>query len=234
MGRAHLFRPLEFERVNINTDDYRRITEPRPLDRTQADRAAANDHHARPRLDAGSMNGTAIAGHHRTAQECGSIQREIFAHRHRRLLRDDVVFGVRRDQAIVVDRRAVAIHASRPIKKHPGGIGLARFFTKDRLPLVAIETVAAVGTPRADYMIARLDAGDARPHGIDHAGALMADNRRQVDRLVAVHRLPVGMTETTGGKFHPHFARAGVANLDFFDTQFARRGIEDGCFHLHG
>ena len=82
-------------------------------------------------------------------------------------------------------------------------------------------------------MIARFDPRHTRPNGVHHPSALVADNRRQVDRLIAMHCLPVGVAETAGCNLHPHFAGTGVTDFDFFNAQFAGGGIEHGGFHLH-
>jgi hypothetical protein len=55
-------------------------------------------------------------------------------------------------------------------------------------------------------MITRFDICDARPNLFDHAGALVAQYDRHGTGAVAFEIMQVAMTDTTGGKTHPHLA----------------------------
>ena len=65
-------------------------------------------------------------------------------------------------------------------------------------------------------MVAFFDVADARADAIDDARSFVANNRGQVDRLVAAHGLPVGVVEAAGGDF------------DLLYIQPALGGVEDG------
>ena len=82
-------------------------------------------------------------------------------------------------------------------------------------------------------MVALFDVADARADAIDDAGPFVANNRGQVDRLVAAHGLPVGVAEAAGGDFDPDLAGAGLADFDLRYIQPALGGVEDGGLHFH-
>ena len=70
-------------------------------------------------------------------------------------------------------------------------------------------------------VVAFFDVADARADAIDDARSFVANNRGQVDRLVATHGLPVGVVEAAGGDF----------NLLYI--QPALGGVNDGGLHFY-
>ena len=63
-------------------------------------------------------------------------------------------------------------------------------------------------------MVAYFDVADARADAIDDARSLVANNRGQVDRLVAAHGLPVGVVEAAGGDFNLLYIQPALGGVE--------------------
>ena len=83
--------------------------------------------------------------------------------------------------------------------------------------------VAADGQERADDVVARLDARDARADLLDDAGALVAADDREARHDVAVAEVLVGVAQPGGHPADQHLALLGLVELELDDLPVAAR-----------
>ncbi|MNF95716.1 hypothetical protein D3C84_784830 [compost metagenome] len=80
-------------------------------------------------------------------------------------------------------------------------------------------------------MIAGLDRAHFAPHLLDHAGGFMAQYQRARIGVGAFDHVQVRVANTNGLGADQHFARARLADTDFFDNQRGTHLVEYGSFH---
>ena len=99
--------------------------------------------------------------------------------------------------------------------------------------MLAVEALAAGGTPVEDDVIAGLDVGHARADGIDHARAFMpADDGQRVARR-AGDEMIIAVADAAGGELDAHFARARLGEVERFDGEGGVRLAQQRRLNLH-
>jgi hypothetical protein len=234
VGRAHRPRERQPGRVAVDGDDHLGLLQPRTLHRVQADRAAADHHRRRTRLDPGHPHRGAHAGHHAAADQAGAIERDGLRHRDRARLGHHRVLRVCGGHGEVVEHPVAVEPVARAAVEHaPGRLVTAERFAQDRLVALAVEAVPAVRVPRADDVIADLHLRDRRPHPLDHAGALVPQHDRQRIGQGALDHLEVGVAQPACMQAHQHVARLERLQRDVLDREAPAGLVQHRRLVLH-
>ena len=128
----------------------------RPLDRREPDAAAPDHEHRIAGAHPRRVQHRADAGHDRAAQERDLLERQRRVHREHGVRRHDRALG-ERGRHVVVDPRLPVREPRRPVGEE-AGVEHAQPFAHDRAPGGAPAARAAVRQPRADDVVAGLDA----------------------------------------------------------------------------
>ncbi len=119
-----------------------------------------------------------------------------------------------------VQHLAVQREARSAIGHQALALGGAHGATQVGLAREAEFALAALGGIQRDHMIARLQAGHARPDRFDNPGAFMPQHRRkQPLRVFAGERVSIGVADAGGDDTHQHLTRLRVLHVDFRQRQ---------------
>ena len=126
---------------------------------------------------------------------------------------DDDMLGEGADPHAVNDRRAAMV-GERAL-----AVEREDFLAEHRRALGAGRAEAAGANQRRDDRIADFQTRDAGADAFDHARRLVAVDRGQFAAPGAVEKVDVAVADRAGGDLYPHFAGAGIGELDLFDAE---------------
>ena len=98
-------------------------------------------------------------------------------------------------------------------------------------PRGAEAAAAAVGKPREHDVVAGLDVRDARPDLLDHARALVPEDRRQERRVDVLDDVEVRVADAARGHADRDLALFRRVELDLLDDERLVELVEDGSPH---
>jgi hypothetical protein len=102
---------------------------------------------------------------------------------------------------------------------HRAGVRPREALALRRAPLRAPAAASARRKPREHDAVARRDVGHAGADRLDHAGALVAEDRRERRRVHALRRVQVGVADAGRGVAHQHLAGARRLELDLLHAE---------------
>jgi hypothetical protein len=83
-------------------------------------------------------------------------------------------------------------------------------------------------------VVADRERGDAGADGLDHAGALVAEDARRVPAGIGAGRgIQVGVADAAGDEPDERLARLGLGELDLLDGERLPELLEHGGADLH-
>jgi hypothetical protein len=133
----------------------------------------------------------------------------------------------------VVDGLAVLGEAGGAVRHQALALGGADLLAQVGLAGFAELALAAFRGVERDHVVAHLDAGDALADGLDDAAPFMAqDAGEDAFRIGTGEGEGIGVADAGGDDAHPHFARLGRHDLDFFDGQGLTRPQATAALHL--
>ena len=223
--RAELAREVELRGDHVDGDDRRRARDAGSLDDVQPHPAAPDhcDRVARP--DAGRVQHRADAGHHRAAHQRELGERKVAVDRDRGAGGHDRPLGERR-RVVVVDLCAVAVEAARAVLHR--GVVPADVLAEVQLPARTLTAVAAIGEPRQEDVIPRLQSVHARSHLLDDAGALVPQHDGKLGRVDPLGDVEVGVADTARRHPHEHLAGLRRVELELLDDERLAERPQDG------
>src|SRR5260221_7244534 len=234
VGHSELAAPIFTGGVDVDADDDDSADQPRALDDVETNSAEPEHDHARAWLDLRGLDHRADPGGDAAADVAGRLERRVLADlRHR----DFGQHGeVRKSRAahVMVDRLALVREAAGTVGHHALALGRADRGAEVGLAAEARLTLAAFGRVQRDDVVARLDAGDARPDLAHDARTLMAEDRREQPFAVEpVERVGIGMADAGRHDLDQDFAGLGPIeiDLDHLERLLGREG--DGRAGLH-
>src|SRR6185437_13805587 len=125
---------------------------------------------------------------------------------------------------VVEPERAIGQHA-----RHHLRAPVAQVLTSGR----AVPADPAGGDERADNVVADLDPGHARAHGLDHAGPLVPADHGQPPGRVARLQVSVGVAHPRRPERDPDFPRPGFVQLKLGDLPRLARFPDYRCPSTH-
>src|SRR6185503_8749754 len=128
-----------------------------------------------------------------------------------------------------VDGLALVAQPERAVEHAPPGTRVA--VAEDGAAGRAVETPAAVRAEREDDVVAGLDVRHAGADLLDDAGRLVAEHHRQRRSPVAVHDVPVAVTDPGRLDAHAGLAGPGPLLLDVHDLERSVGLVEDRRLH---
>ena len=100
------------------------------------------------------------------------------------------------------------------------------------LVAAAVHALAALGREQRDHVVAGLHERDPLAHLLDHAGALVAEDRGGVARGIrARRRVEICVAHAAGLEPHQHLTRARLLELDLLHGQRLPELLENGRAH---
>ena len=162
IGHAEMRGHRNFGRVEINADDLVGTCKAQALHDIETDTAQAEHDGAAADFDFGGVDNSADAGGYTAADVTDFVKRRVFAHFGQGDFRQDGVVGEGRAAHVMQDRRAVQHGKARGAVGHQAlALGAADRLAKVGFRVEAVITLPAFGGVKRDYVVARLQAGDA-------------------------------------------------------------------------
>ena len=169
--------------------------------------AQADDDHGVARPHPAGVDRRAPAGRDAAGDQRRGVQRQPGVDLHAGELAEQGV--LRRRRRPCRSRRAARRPAGRERCRWAAAAGDRGALVAEVGPARRAEpAVPAGGQEAGDDVVARRDAGDARPHGRDDAGALVPADDRVAPARVGVPQVLVGVAEPGVGHLDEHLARA--------------------------
>ena len=133
----------------------------------------------------------------------------------------------------MIDGLAILGEAGGTVRHQPLALGGADLLAQVGLAGFAELALATLGGVERDHVIAHLDAGDALADGFDDAAPLMTEDAGEDPfRIFTGEGEGIGVADAGRDYAHPHFARLGRHDLDFFDGEGLARAPGDGGLTL--
>ena len=234
VGHAEPAAPLLLAVVDVDADDPVGPDHLQALDDVEADAAQAEDDAVGAGLDLGGVDHRADAGGDAAADVAGLVERRVGPDLGHRDLGQDRVVGEGRAAHVVVDRLALVAEPAGAVGHHALALGAADRSAEVGLARQAAFALAAFGRVERDHVVARLDAGDARPDLQHHARALMPQDRgEQALGIQPVQGVGVGVADACGLDLDQHLAGLGAFQVDLDDLQRLLGFEGDGGAGLH-
>jgi hypothetical protein len=211
---------------HVHGDYLARAGDGAALDAVKPDAAAAEDGDGGAGLHLRRVDGGADASGNAAADQRGLSEGDVLVDLDGGNVRHDAVAGESAEAA------SAANGGARGCDPGPRR-GQRRAVAEDRPAPLAHLAGAAAGAPGEDDMVAWLHGGHVLAGRLDHAGALMAEDQRELAvSPLALDDVPVRMADAAGHELHQHVAGAGLWQVHLFDDDGRVGLVGDGCFHL--
>ena len=208
----------------VDGDDPAGPGQSQALDHVEADPADAEDGRGLPGLHLGPVEHGTHAGEHPAADQAGRGHRHVLRDLDGLDLLDDGRLGehrgggeVRCRLALVGERRRHVAERLDAPGRVPGGTGPAG---------------PAAGQGGDHHVVAGLDRAHLAAHGLDHAGALVAEHRRRLPRDRPVDDRQVAVADPGGPDGHPDLGRPGIPDAQLVGDLHVGTGVDDAS-HVH-
>lgn len=196
-------------RVRVHGDDRQRARDPRALEDVEADAAGADDDDGLAAADLRAVQYGSDAGEDAAAHEGRGGQRDVPRDLDGLDGLDDGPFRERRVRGELEERLPVARER---LPRHPDGLP-----AHGRPAPVAVGAGAAVGERGQGDVVAGGDVRDPGAHGLDDAGALVAEDDGRGERDGPVDDGQIAVAEPGGGDPDEHLPRTRVPYLQVVD-----------------
>ena len=105
-----------------------------------------------------------------------------------------------------------------------------------RMPGQTLLAAAAEAGKARDHVIARLHRGHVGPDGLHHAGALVPEHERAIERVAPepVDDVQVAVTDARGHRPHEDLAAPRLVDVDVLDRERGVHLAEDRGLHARG
>ena len=181
--------------------------------------------HVEHRTDLGGIDGGADAGHHPAAEQRCLGEGDVGVDQHGGDLGHQGVAGEGAEAGGGAED-LVGARQSRLAGRDRRGEAQRRVATLAHL------ADATAGAPGQDHVVAGLETRDLAAHGLDDAGALVAEDRRE-QRVApfAFEDVPVGVAYAAGHQFDQDLAGAWSGDVDVLDVERRVGRVGDCCLH---
>ena len=142
--------------------------------------------------------------------------------------------GERADRGHAIDRLAVGREARRAVRQGACADPRPQRQAGGRPAGLAGTALAAGRRPREDHAVAHREVAHVRPHGLDHARALVAEHHRPRSHPLALDHVQVGAADADRVDAHQRVGRSRPLEIDRADDERGARRLEERRAHPHG
>ena len=189
---AERARQRELLRAEVDGHQRRGLEAPGTEQGRESHAAEAQHGHRRAARQRRGVDDRADAGEHRAAEHGRLLKRQVFRNPHAGFARHHSVLG-KGGHAEVMVQRPAALQPALAGQQRAGDVRRQARLAQGRPAARAGLAVAAGGDEGGDDVVAGMQVGDARSHGLDDAGPLVAEHHGQWPRPIAVDHRQVGM-----------------------------------------
>mmetsp|Transcript_14940 Transcript_14940/g.32114 ORF Transcript_14940/g.32114 Transcript_14940/m.32114 type:complete len:357 (+) Transcript_14940:246-1316(+) len=216
LSGAPLLCSLELSRVDVHSDDARRLGHDSTLNAGKADRPHAKHSHRRALLNLCSVEHSTPASSNTAAKEAYAVERSLLVDQSHGLLMQHSVLGERGSSHEMVDGLALVCKAGGVVVLHDTHTSpLAHACAEIDVGARAIFAVTTVCLVARNDVVAWLNGGHALANTLDDAcGFVTKDTGELSLRVEPLEGVLIGVAKRDVSDPHPHLALLGRSYLD--------------------